>query len=79
MIITSRSEEGNVREEIYLEKTGENLDIGFNSKYLLDVLKVVNEEEIYMEFNSSVSPCLIKSVENDRFVYLILPVRININ
>jgi DNA polymerase III subunit beta len=79
MIITSRSEEGNVREEIFLEKTGENLDIGFNSKYLLDVLKVITEDEIYLEFNSSVSPCLIKSVENDKFVYLILPVRININ
>lgn len=79
MTITSRSEEGNVKEEIFIEKEGQDLDIGFNSKYLLDVMKVISDEEVYMEFNSSVSPCLIKPVEKDNFVYLILPVRININ
>ncbi len=76
MRITSRSEEGNVKEDVSVEKTGEDLDIGFNSKYLLDVLKAVSDEEIKMEFNSSVSPCLIRPVEGDHFEYLILPVRI---
>jgi len=76
LVITSRSEEGNVREEVFITKEGENLEIGFNSKYLLDVLKVVSDDEIAMEFNSSVSPCLIKPTSGNAYEYLILPVRI---
>ena len=76
MIITSRSEEGNVKEEVQIQKEGEELEIGFNSKYLLDVLKVVNEEELTLEFNNSISPCLVKPILGDAFEYLILPVRI---
>ncbi|MEA4987428.1 MAG: DNA polymerase III subunit beta [Anaerovorax sp.] len=76
MEITSRSEEGNVRETVMIEKLGDNLEIGFNSKYVLDVLKVVTDERIILQFNSSISPCLIKPVEGDAFEYLVLPVRI---
>jgi len=77
--ITSRSEEGKVKEEVFVEKEGTDLEIGFNAKYISDVLKVVEDEEIYMEFNTGVSPCLIKPVEGDRFEYLVLPVRISAN
>ena len=79
MIIRSRSEEGNVKEEIFVDKDGTDLDIGFNSKYILDVLKVVNDEEIVMEFNTSVSPCMIKPMEGNAYEYLVLPVRISSN
>ena len=79
IIITSRSEEGNVKEEVFVEKEGEDLDIGFNSKYILDVLKVVTDESMIMEFNTSVSPCLIKPVEGRAYEYLVLPVRISTN
>jgi len=79
IIITSRSEEGNVKEEVFIEKEGSDLDIGFNSKYLLDVLKAVNDETINLEFNTSVSPCLIKPVEGIEYEYLVLPVRISTN
>jgi DNA polymerase-3 subunit beta len=79
IIITSRSEEGNVKEEVFVEKEGVDLDIGFNSKYLLDVLKAVDDERIAMEFNTSVSPCLIKPLEGRKFEYLVLPVRISTN
>ncbi|MDO4552650.1 MAG: DNA polymerase III subunit beta [Bacillota bacterium] len=79
MVITSRSEEGNVREEVFVEKEGPSLEIGFNSKYIMDVMKAVSDEEIAMEFNSSVSPCLIKPVSGEQFEYLVLPVRISSN
>ena len=79
IIITSRSEEGNVKEEVFIEKEGADLDIGFNSKYILDVLKVVSDDSISLEFNTSVSPCLIKPVEGKEYEYLVLPVRISIN
>ncbi|WP_130863089.1 DNA polymerase III subunit beta [Bacilliculturomica massiliensis] len=79
LTITSRSEEGNVKEEVAIVRDGEDLEIGFNSKYVLDVLKVVSDDEVAMEFNNSVSPCLVKPVEGDAYEYLILPVRISGN
>ncbi len=77
LTITSKSEEGDVKEELIVEKTGEDLMIGFNSKYISDVLKVVEDEEILMEFNSPTSPCLIRQKDGNRFEYLVLPVRIS--
>lgn len=79
IVITSRSEEGNVKEEVLISKDGEDLEIGFNSKYLIDALKVINAEEIKMELNTSISPCLIKPIEGNQFEYLILPVRLTGN
>ncbi|MFA5526977.1 MAG: DNA polymerase III subunit beta [Peptostreptococcales bacterium] len=77
IIITSRSEEGKVQEEVYIEKEGENMDIGFNSKYILDILKNIDDEEIYMKLITSVSPVIISPLEGDSFEYLLLPVRIS--
>ena len=79
MTITSKSEEGNVKEEIIMEKTGDDLEIGFNSKYVIDVLKAVDDEQIMMEFNTSTTPCLVKPLTGNRYEYLILPVRIASN
>jgi len=75
--ITSRSEEGNLKEEVPVEKEGSDIEIGFNSKYILDVLKVLDDEEIIMELVSSVKPCVIKPVSGISYEYLVLPVRIS--
>lgn len=76
VVISSRSEEGNVNENVSAEINGDNIVIGFNSKYLIDVLKVVSDEEIAFEMGTSVSSCLIKPVEGESYIYLVLPVRI---
>lgn len=74
--ITSKSEEGNVKEDVIISKEGNDLVIGFNSKYLMDVLKVIDDEQIVMLFNTSISPCLVQPISGNGFEYLILPVRI---
>ena len=79
MTITSNSEEGNVKEDIIMEKEGENLEIGFNSKYMMDALKAIEDEEIKLEFSSSIKPCLVKPLIGNEYEYLILPVRISSN
>lgn len=76
LTITSRSEEGNVKEEIIMEKTGDDIEIGFNSKFVTDVLKAIDDEEITMNFITGTSPCVVRPVEGDEYEYLILPVRI---
>ena len=77
--IESRSEEGFVNEKVGADVEGEELLIGFNSKYLLDVLKVLGDEEVVFEMGSSLSACLIKPVEGNGYTYLVLPVRITVS
>ena len=74
--IESRSEEGNVNEHVGADVEGADLLIGFNSKYLIDVLKTVSDEEVVFEMGSDVSACLIKPEEGNEYTYLVLPVRI---
>lgn len=76
VVITSNSQLGKVREELNIILQGEPLQIAFNSKYLIDVLKIMEEDEITMEFTSSVSPCILKNKEVDNCTYLVLPVRL---
>lgn len=79
LLITSKSEEGNVKENVTLYKDGADLEIGFNSKYILDALKAIDDEEIKMQFKQSISPCIIVPLEGNKYEYLILPVRITTN
>lgn len=74
--VSSNSKLGKVREDVTVDMNGEPLEIAFNSKYLNDVLKAVDEEEVVLELTSNIRPCIIKPVGNDRYLYLVLPVRI---
>ncbi|MGI6736842.1 MAG: DNA polymerase III subunit beta [Anaerovoracaceae bacterium] len=76
LTIYSDSEEGRVREEVIMDKEGEDLQIGFNSKYILDALKAIDDESIVMSFFKPTTPCLIKPLQGEQYKYLILPVRI---
>ena len=75
--ITSNSEEGNVKEDIIVTKKGENLIIGFNAQYVIDVLKNIDDDEVKMLLNTPITPCLIEPLEGNEYKYLVLPVRIN--
>ena len=77
VVVSSRAEEGKGLENISAEKRGEDLEIGFDARFVTDVLKAISDEEIEMRFNTGVSPCLMKAVEDDKFQYLILPVRLS--
>ena len=76
--ITSRNDSGNVNDIVSAELEGDPIEIGFNSKYMMDVLKVVGEEEIALEMTNSLSACMIKQVDGDSYQYLVLPVRLSI-
>lgn len=76
LIITSNSQLGKVREEISIKLQGEDIQIAFNSKYLLDVLKNVEADEVIMKMTSGISPCVIEEKNNENAKYLVLPVRL---
>ena len=75
MIITSNSEMGDAYEELEAMHTGDGLEISFNIRYMSDIMKVIEDDEIVLRFNSAVSPCIICPTEGDRYTYLVLPVR----
>ncbi len=74
--ISCTNQTGDAKEELYVSTEGKNLEAGFNPKYFLDSLKAIDDEEVYVEFGSSISPCLIKSTENNDYTYMILPIRL---
>lgn len=76
MIITSNTELGQSYEEIDADIDGEFLEIAFNPKYLIDALKAIDDDIIYIQFLTPLSPCIIKGKENDSYKYLILPLRL---
>ena len=76
LVITSNSQLGKVREEVFINLQGDKIQIAFNSRYLIDVLKNFEDEEVVMEMTSSVSPCIIKAKDADNYKYLVLPVRL---
>lgn len=67
---------GKATDELYAHIEGEELEIGFNSKYLLDALKNVDSEEVKIELNGSISPIKIMPKDKENLLYLILPVRL---
>jgi len=70
------SKKGNFDENMEVEHHGDNLKIGIASKLLLDTLKSIDTEVAVFEFNSPQSPCVIKPVEGNGFVYMVLPIRL---
>lgn len=76
MVLSSRSELGDIKENITVSLNGNDLTIAFNARYFSEALRVTNDEFLKLSFTSPVAPCVITPNEGDEFLYLILPVRI---
>ena len=74
--ISCTNQTGDAKEEIFVATEGKNLEIGFNPKYFLDALKVIDDEEIYVDFGTSISPCVIRPVDDGEYTYMILPIKL---
>ena len=69
---------GSMNEDIDIEKEGKDILIGFNPKFLIDALKVIDDEMIDIYLVNPKAPCFIRD-EEETYTYLILPVNINQN
>ena len=67
---------GTMDEEIDIEKEGKDILIGFNPKFFIDALRVIDEETVSLYMVNPKAPCFIKDDEG-KFIYLILPVNFN--
>ena len=73
MELKIKSQLGTMDEEIEITKEGRDLLIGFNPKFLIDALRVIDDEEVELYFMNAKAPCFIKD-EKENYIYLILPV-----
>lgn len=76
MIITSNTELDASYEELSINMDGEQLEIAFNPKYLIDALKAITSDDVSIQFTTSLNPCTIKPVDKTDAKYLILPLRL---
>lgn len=70
------SQIGSMKDQLRIQKEGKNLVIGFNPKFLVDALRVVDEEEVSIYLINSIAPCVIRD-EDRTYLYLILPINVN--
>ena len=76
MSLKLNSSFGTMNAEILIHKTGQDLMIGFNPKFLSDALRIIDDEEVTLYMMNAKSPCFIKD-EDESYIYLILPVNFN--
>ena len=67
---------GRATDQISAEISGDQLEIGFNNKYLLDALRAAETDEIRLQLGGPISPMLVLPKEGDAFSFLVLPVRL---
>ena len=76
MELKIKSQIGSMNEEIMITKEGKDLLIGFNPKFLIDALRVIDDEEVTIYLMNAKAPCFIKD-DGESYIYLILPVNFN--
>ena len=74
--ISCTNQTGDAKEEMYVTTEGKNLEAGFNPKYFLDALRAIDDQEVFIDFGTSISPCIIRPAqEGGDYIYMVLPIR----
>ena len=68
------SQIGSMKDQISISKEGKDIVIGFNPKFLVDALRVIDEEEVNLYLFNAKAPCFIR--DDNSYIYLILPVNL---
>ena len=76
VISSSNPDMGDAIEELEIQYDGDPVDIGFNAKYLLDCLSVIETEQLDFHFNDRLSPGILQGSDSKNHNYIIMPMRI---
>ncbi len=76
VLSTNNPEVGEASEELAVDYKGEGIAIGFNSRYLMDVLTAMDRATISLELNDPLSPCLITEEGDDKYKCVVMPMRV---
>lgn len=75
--ISCTNQTGDAKEELFVSTEGKDLEVGFNPKYFLDVFRNIDDEEVFIDLGTNISPCIVRSVEEEGdYKYMILPIRL---
>lgn len=77
--ISTASNIGKFSDMISTENFGEKKTIGFNNKFMLEALSAVDTDEINIKINSELTPIIIEPTEGDGFLFMVLPMRLNLD
>jgi DNA polymerase-3 subunit beta len=75
-ISSSNPDFGEAHEEMTAQYKGDKFEVGFNAKYFLDVLAVLDDDEAVLNMGDDTSPCLITSEVDPGFTHIIMPMRL---
>ncbi len=76
VLSTNNPEVGEANEELSVDYKGEGITIGFNSRYLMDVLTAMDRANIALELNDPLSPCLITEEGDEHYKCVVMPMRV---
>ncbi|MBO4252012.1 MAG: DNA polymerase III subunit beta [Clostridia bacterium] len=77
MTVSAKSEVGFVNENVNINLEGKDIVIAFNGKFLSEYLRIIKDDFIKFQLNSSIDPCILTPAGKEDFIYLVLPVSIN--
>jgi DNA polymerase-3 subunit beta len=75
-LLAEDPEFGEAQETIDIDYTGEAIAVGFNARYLMDVLGLIHDDGIRLEFSDDLSPGVLKPLEESGFLAVVMPMRI---
>jgi len=76
VLSTNNPEVGEANEEMAVDYKGEAITIGFNSRYLMEVLMAMDRENISLELSDALSPCLITEEGDENYKCVVMPMRV---
>lgn len=76
VVSASEAEIGQAREEIPVEQEGENLEMSYQARFLSDVLRVIEQEQVVVQMGKDLQPALIHGVDDELYRYVVMPVRV---
>ncbi len=76
IVLSCASDTGDAKESISAVVEGNNLEIGFNPRYVIEALRAIEDQEISIEFTSNISPVLIKPTVGNGYIYVVLPIKL---
>lgn len=75
-IVSSNSDMGDAKEEMAVKYTGDEIKVGFNSKYILDILNSIHEDNIKFKLKDKISPGLLTPEKDSQYKCIVMPMRI---
>ncbi|MBQ4423049.1 MAG: DNA polymerase III subunit beta [Clostridia bacterium] len=76
LTMNAESYVGRAEDTMEVSIVGDPIDIAFNPRYVINILKNITDETVYLEFNSPISPCVVRPVQGGGYLYLIVPMRV---